>query len=79
MFLGYARNHTGGTNYMLNLRTKHILLSRDIIWTNKTYGKYISRKENTKANIYILQDEDDSYNWDNIKMDPAKTENVKTE
>ena len=38
MFLGYAQNHTNSTYRMLNLRTKWILLSRDVIWLNKTYG-----------------------------------------
>ena len=83
MFLGYAQNHTGNTYRMLNLCTKIIVLSRDVIWLNKTYGKYISRKQNTKSDTYILQDEDKSYDWDHGKIDPVKktvkTDNVKTE
>ena len=39
MFLGYVQNHTGGTYRMLNLHTKHIVLSRDIIWIKKNYGE----------------------------------------
>ena len=35
-FLGYAPNNTGGTYRILNLRTKCIVLRRDIIWLNKT-------------------------------------------
>ena len=57
IFLGYAQNHTGGIYLMLNLRTKRIVLIRDVIWLNKTYGEYISRKETTKMTSYILQDE----------------------
>ena len=68
---------------MLNLRTKCIVLSHDIIWLNKTYGEYIPRKENTKADYYILKNEDRSYKLTHVKMDPFKneknTENVKTE
>ena len=45
---------------------------------NKTYGEYIPRKVNIRLNIYIRQYEDNSYNWDNVKMDPVKTE-VNTE
>ena len=78
MFLGYAQNNTGRTYRMLNIRTKRMVLIRDIIWLDKTYGKYVSRKENTKADTYILQDEDDSYNWAHVKIDPVKNE-VKTE
>ena len=37
-------NNTGGTYRMLNLSTKHIVRSHDIIWRNKTYGEYVSRK-----------------------------------
>ena len=73
MFLGYTQNHTSGTYRMLNLCTKHIVLSRDIILLNKTYREYVSRKYNTKAEDYILQCEDDSYNWANIKIDHVKT------
>ena len=44
MFLGYSQNHTSGTYHMLNLCSKRIVLSRDVIWINKTYGEYISGK-----------------------------------
>ena len=44
MLIGYVKNYTIGTYRMLNLRTKHIILIRDIIWLNKTYGEYVSRK-----------------------------------
>ena len=83
MFLGYGENNTGGTYRMLNLCTKRIVLSCDIIWINKIYREYVSRKVNTKPDTYIIQDEDKSYNWDHVKIDPikndGKTENVKTE
>ena len=44
MFLGYAQNHTGGTYIMLSLSKKRTVLSRDVIWLNKTYGEYVSIK-----------------------------------
>ena len=43
MFLGYAQNIMDGTYDMLKLCTKHIVLSHDIIWLNKTYGEYVPR------------------------------------
>ena len=83
MFLGYAQNHTVGTYRMLNLRTKRILLIREVIWLKNNYGEYLSRKENTKSETYILQDDDKSYNWDHVKNDTVhnevKTKNVRTE
>ena len=63
---------------MFNLCTKYIVISRDFIWLNKTYGKYISGKENTRSDTYILKDEDKYYNWANRKIGPVKNE-VKTE
>ena len=51
---------------MMNICTKCIVLSRYVIWLNKTYREYVSRKENTKADSYILKDEDESYNWAHI-------------
>ena len=72
MLLGYAQNHTDGTYCMINLHTKWIILSRDAIWLNKTYGEYVSRKENTKSYYYILQTEDDSYIWAHVKIDSVK-------
>ena len=44
MFLGYVKNHNGGTYRMLDLHTKNIILSREIIFLNKTYGECVSRK-----------------------------------
>ena len=41
-----------------------------------------NREKNTKSNTYLLQDEDDSYNWAHVKIDilknKVKTENFKT-
>ena len=78
MLLVYAQNHADGTYCKLNICTKCIVLSPDVIWLNKTYGEYVSRKENTKVDTYILKDEYESYNWYHILIDPLKNE-VKTE
>ena len=83
MFLGYAQNNTSGTYQMLNIRTKHIILSCEVMWLEETYGEYVSRKENTKADSNILQNEYEFYKWAHVKIDPVKnevnTENLKTE
>ena len=62
MLLGYAKHDMGSTYHMLNICTKHIVISHDVIWLNKTYGEYVPRKENTKADTYIIQHDDESYN-----------------
>ena len=35
MFIGYAQDHTIGIYHMVNIRTKRIVLSRDIICFKK--------------------------------------------
>ena len=69
-----CKNNTGGTYHMLNLRTKLIILICDVIQLNKTYREYVSRKENTKADSYILKYVDDSYNWAHVKNYPVNNE-----
>ena len=83
IFLGYVKNNTGGTLCMLNLRTKCMVLICDVIWILKTYIWYVSRKQHTKEDNYILQDENNYYNLAHVKVDPIKNEvnneNLKTE
>ena len=67
MFIGYAKNNMGGTYCMLSLWTENIVLICDVIWPNKTYGEYISIKQNTKEDGYILKNKQQSYNWAYIK------------
>ena len=35
--------------------------------------------KNTKAKTYILQDEDEYYNWSHVNMNIVNTEDLKTE
>ena len=37
MFVGYADNHAGDCYEMLNLKTRQVLLSRDVQWLNRMY------------------------------------------
>ena len=59
---------------MINICTKCIILIRDIIWLNKTYGEYISIKYLTRTGTYIPQDEYEFYNWAHIQIDLVKNE-----
>jgi hypothetical protein len=40
MFVGYTPNIACYVNRMLNLKTKHIIKSRDIVWLNKSFGEW---------------------------------------
>ena len=44
MFVGYAKDHSGDVFRLLNLKTKKILMSRDVTWIGKTYGEYFNYK-----------------------------------
>ena len=41
---------------------------------DKIHGEYVSREYITEADNYMLQDEDDYYNWDHVNIDAVKTE-----
>ena len=58
----------GSIYHVLNLCTNCLVLSHDIIWIKKTYGKYVSRGENKKAGNYVLTDEDKNDKWAILKF-----------
>ena len=65
---------------MLLYLVKHSLpelsdLVREIskLMTNKTYREYVSRKETNNTNSYVLQDEDESNEWDQVKIDTVNS------
>lgn len=37
IFVGYATSHTGDVYWMLNMNRNKIIVSRDVIWFNKSY------------------------------------------
>ena len=58
MFTGYPPNHACDVYRMLNLKTKHIFNSRDIVWLNKSFGEWDKKDEEVNAEI-DEQDEDE--------------------
>ena len=54
------QKNMGGTYRMLNQRIKYAVLSCEVIFPSKTYGKYVSRHQHTKDDDYVIQYEDDS-------------------
>jgi hypothetical protein len=51
MFVGYSEHHANDVYRMLNLETKSIIHSRDIIWMNVAYHDWIERKVSQKEEI----------------------------
>ena len=58
MLLGYPDNHPGDTYRMLNLTTKKLLLSRDIVWLGQNWLEWNSQKQ--QKNPVDLKDDSDS-------------------
>jgi hypothetical protein len=56
MLVGYSVHHANDVYRMLNLDTKRIIQSRNIIWLNEAYHDWIDRKVSQKEEI---DDEDD--------------------
>ena len=54
MFVGYADNHAGNVYRFVNLKTKRVILSRDITWMNKLYGDIYGQRDVGKR--YNLKD-----------------------
>jgi hypothetical protein len=56
MFMGYSINHAHDVYRMLNIETKKIINSRDIIWMNTVYKDWKEQKEKKKNEV----DDDDT-------------------
>jgi hypothetical protein len=54
MFLGYPESHSKDTYRMWNIKTKRMILSRDVLWLNKSYKVYTSDPvENVNKNDHF--------------------------
>jgi hypothetical protein len=57
MFMGYSINNAHDVYRMLNIETKKMINSRDIIWMNKVYKDWKDRKDKKKSEV---DDDDDA-------------------
>jgi hypothetical protein len=56
VFVGYPSNHASDVYRLLNLKTNHNIKSRDVIWSNKTYGEWMKSKDHPKMTEDDLSD-----------------------
>ena len=55
MLVGYCENHSTGTYRFLNMDTRKIIFSRDVIWMNKYFGEFYKvKKEDTRNTIDMV-------------------------
>ena len=52
MFVGYSDDHGKGVYRFLNIRTGRIIISKDIIFLDKTYGEYRNMNQREVHNSY---------------------------
>jgi hypothetical protein len=57
MFMEYSINHAHDVYRMLNIKTKKIINSRDIIWMNTFYKNLKDQKDKKKSEV---EDDDDA-------------------
>jgi hypothetical protein len=57
MFMEYSINHAHDVYRMLNIKTKKIINSRDIIWMNKVYKDWKEQKDKKKSEV---EDDEDA-------------------
>jgi hypothetical protein len=57
MFMGYSINHAHDVYRILNIETKKIIISRDIVWMNTVYKDWKDQKDKKKSEV---DDEDDA-------------------
>ena len=85
IFVGYADKHAGEKYRFVNLKTKKIILSRDITWMNKLYGDICKQKDvgiryNLKKNISedVFIEVDTEGETREPKYIPRKARNLQT-
>ena len=49
ILVGFSTKHGRGTYRFLNINSKRIIYSRDIVWTDKYYGEFFKVKEVDKV------------------------------
>jgi hypothetical protein len=65
MFMGYSINHVHDVYRMLNIETKKIINSRDIIWMNTFYKNWKDQKDKKKS---VVEDDDDAVEQKRAKV-----------
>jgi hypothetical protein len=72
MFLGRAPNHADDTYRFLNLATKHVIVSRDVLWHGNCYGDWKGITTNTFTVIPAADDSDNDD--DDLAPDTGRAE-----
>ena len=77
MFVEYADNHAGNVYRFVNMKTKKIILSRDVTWLNKLYGDMY--KQNDIAKKYNFEDIQNTDTFIEIETENEKPKSIPRE
>ena len=64
MFVGYPPSHVCDVYRMLNMKTKHIIKSRDIKWLQKTQDNRLVKEAHNNQNDADFEDDDSIIDYD---------------
>ena len=51
MFVGYADDHTGDVSRLIHIKTRQIILSRDVRWLNIMWKVYMQKQRRLNQNL----------------------------
>ena len=60
MFVGYADDYTKDVYRFLNIRTKRIILSRDVRWLNIMWKRYKKKNIYARSRVELFLDEEEN-------------------
>ena len=60
----YSVDHSSDVYQMLNLESKRIVNSRDVIWLEKHFKTWSKLHESTER---LIVDDDDDFSWQNLQ------------
>jgi hypothetical protein len=75
MFVGYPDNHAGDTYEMLNLETRRVMITRDVIWLNRMYFADADTIDETITNV----EEEIEIDIESVNEEEEKEENEEEE
>jgi hypothetical protein len=68
IFIGYSDSHDTDVWEFFNYKTKSVILSRDVIWLNQSYGQYMNI---TDAHVEQNSDLDDELDEEDTEEEPT--------
>src|SRR5210317_184296 len=69
VFMGYPKDYAGDTYRMMNIATRQICHTRDLIWLNKSFGKYKQIVPNDEFDEETIEYENEDDALDNHDSD----------